>query len=286
MKYLFVILFFFPCMLFAQVTSHTVAAKESFSSIGRLYNINGRTLAEYNNLNYEGGLSIGQVIKIPATEGAEINKPANPRKDIEIVKPTSGNAIYHTVEKGETLYHLSTLYTQATVENIKSWNNLTSNDLSEGTQLIVGYKAAVNNTEAPKKTPETVVKKEQKIPVTDEVVVRKEASKVSGAVKGNSGFFKTDFDETLEHMSQSGTAGIFKSTSGWQDGKFYCLHNKARQGSIVKVYNDANGKYIFAKVLDVIPDIDQNSNVILRLSNAAADILDVNGSTFKARVEY
>jgi hypothetical protein len=68
---------------------------------------------------------------------------------------------------------------------------------------------------------------------------------------------------------------LFKSTSGWHDGKYYCLHNMATPGTIVKITNNANGKSIYAKVLDIMPDIKQNNGLIICVSNAAADVLGV-----------
>ena len=65
MKNLFsLILFLFPLFAMAQ-TTHTVAAKESLFSIGRLYNVHPRELASYNNIAFETGLTVGQVLKIP-----------------------------------------------------------------------------------------------------------------------------------------------------------------------------------------------------------------------------
>ena len=80
--------------------------------------------------------------------------------------------------------------------------------------------------------------------------------------------------------------GVFKSTSGWTDGKYYCLHNTAKTGSIIKVTNPANGKSVYAKVLDVIPDIKKNSILLIRLSNAAADELGVGEANFNCTLNY
>lgn len=53
---------------------HTVGAKESLSSIGRMYEVNGRVLANYNNIEYEKGINIGQVLKIPP-KGTNLPRP-------------------------------------------------------------------------------------------------------------------------------------------------------------------------------------------------------------------
>jgi rare lipoprotein A (peptidoglycan hydrolase) len=90
----------------------------------------------------------------------------------------------------------------------------------------------------------------------------------------------------VNKLLRKGEAGIFKSTSGWQDGKYYCLHNSAPIGSIVKITNTTNNKIIYAKVLDVIPDIKQNNGVVVRLSNAAADVLGAGTDNFECVINY
>ncbi len=72
MKKLLFVLLLAPFFVQAQkpkpikpVKMHTVGPKENLSSIGRMYEVNGRVLANYNNIGYDKGLSIGQVLKIP-----------------------------------------------------------------------------------------------------------------------------------------------------------------------------------------------------------------------------
>ena len=50
--------------------------------------------------------------------------------------PTDDAPTYHTVSKGETLYRLSREY-GVTVDDLKQWNDLSSNLISIGQQLIV-----------------------------------------------------------------------------------------------------------------------------------------------------
>ncbi len=49
--------------------------------------------------------------------------------------------IYHTVQRGETLYAISRKY-NTTPDNLKQWNNLVGSDLAVGTTLVVGYSDA------------------------------------------------------------------------------------------------------------------------------------------------
>ena len=83
-----------------------------------------------------------------------------------------------------------------------------------------------------------------------------------------------------------GTASTFKSTSGWDDGRYYCLSNAAPSGSIIKVLNAVNQKFVYAKVLDVIPDLKQNEGVNIVLSKAAAEQLSVSTEKFDVEMSY
>jgi LysM repeat protein len=93
-------------------------------------------------------------------------------------------------------------------------------------------------------------------------------------------------EKNAESFEVTGNAGVFKSTSGWTDRKYYCLYNSASTGTIIKITNPANGKFVFAKVLDLIPDINQNEGLLLVISNAAADALGATEGNFNCAVKH
>jgi LysM repeat protein len=103
------------------------------------------------------------------------------------------------------------------------------------------------------------------------------------------GVFKDTYESQTNNAqleAAEGTAGVFKSTSGWADKKYYCLHNSASPGTIIKVTNPANGKFVFAKVLDLMPDIKQNEGLLLIISNAAADELGAAEGNFNCKLNF
>ncbi len=291
MKKLFFILFFVPALAFAQKDKfvlHRVVAKESLSSIGRKYSISPKELASYNGLNYNKGLAIGQVLKIPVNKnnGQLLNAQSIPPIKKTVAPAEKSVPIYHTVASKETLYHISMLYNKVPIDNLKKWNHLTNNSVTQGQKLIVGY-SSKGATATESKDETTAAKETEKIEKENNVVVKPVAEKMPAkeempqpenkkASNFESGIFKSIYEEQANdkrQVNEKGTAGIFKSTSGWQDGKYYCLHNSATVGTIIKIANNVTGKFVYAKVLDMIPDIKQNDGVIIRISNAAADVL-------------
>ena len=151
-------------------------------------------------------------------------------------------------------------------------------------------------TSEPLKKEVSVVKEKEPVAVVvkkDSLVVTKEVQTVQSTTVAfktfNGGVFKPMFDQQLKKetiVNENGVAAVFKSNSGWQDGKYYCLHNAAAPGTIIKITSTTNGKAIYAKVLDVIPDIKQNNGLLIRISNAAAQELGVGEARFDCTLSY
>jgi hypothetical protein len=102
--------------------------------------------------------------------------------------------------------------------------------------------------------------------------------------KFNGGAFKGDFNASGK--SADGQAGTFKSTSGWQDGKYYALMNNIPVGTIVKVNDPSTGKTIYAKILGQLPDMKESAGLAIRISNAAAAELGEGEVRFAVEVRY
>jgi len=99
----------------------------------------------------------------------------------------------------------------------------------------------------------------------------------------NGGFFSTDY--AGNGKTASGTAGTFKSTSGWSDGKYYALMNAVPVGSIIRV-TGTNGKTIYAKVLGQLPEMQESNGLLIRISNAASAELGLGEGKFPVEVKY
>ena len=98
-------------------------------------------------------------------------------------------------------------------------------------------------------------------------------------VGGEQGYFKRSFEQQVKANPASKnatvTSGIFKTTSGWQDAKYYLLIDDVATGTIVKIINPENNKAVFAKVLGEMNGIRQNQGLNIRISNAASTALGV-----------
>ena len=285
--------------------THSIGPKENFYSIGRIYNISPRVFAPYNGLELTSTLAIGQQIRIPLNE---VNFwQTGTRNENETVVP-----LYHTVKQGETMSRLSQLYGTDNA-SIKSWNNL-GDAVSVGSKVIIGF-LKVDKTLSPlaakgmnvrseptvvQQQPKPVVKAEE--PKKEQpVVVKKEEPKqevkkeepkpeVSAVSYAGNGFFKDEFNRQTNNgrrvEGNNGAGSIFKSTSGWSDGKYYVLMDNIEKGTIVMVRNPSNGKAVYAKVLGSVEETSPGSGLLFRLSNAAAAQLGISAEKFNAELVW
>ncbi len=296
---------------------HVVSPKENFYSISRMYNSPPKDIAGYNNLQFESGLSVGQTIRIPLNENNFTQSASGIHNEMLV-------PIHHSVEAKEGLYRISINYNKVQLSSLKKWNHIQSDDVSVGTPLVIGFlkvdkkqsslasksaDAIINSTVKTENKPEPVkpdinpktlpsVKSPEAEKQEDKNIKAKEAEqpktrietvKTKSNVNFSGGYFQKLYNDQSEKKSpvnESGNAGVFKSTSGWQDGKYYCFNNDAVPGTIIKVTSNTSGKSVFAKVLDVIPEIKQNSGLAIIISNSAAEELGTGENKFDCALSF
>ena len=314
---------------------HTVVARETWYSVGRLYNVNPKELGPYNQVAMTP-LVIGQTLRIPLT--ATNFSQDGVKTAAETLVP-----LMYVVQDREWMYRISVNHNKVPIPTLEKWNHITGAQVHPGLHLIVGYlkvKTALSalaasggmpavagagtstgatagvggttgagaakagqsdgGTPAQAATPQTrtpahdggmaapaTKKPVDSAPVATVTtavgkppaakVVDNSASSTAAAATTtagqfaphfNGGAFKSEFIDGGK--SATGQSGIFKSTSGWQDGKYYALMNNVAVGTIIRVSDASTGKSIYAKVLGQLPDMKESTGLTIRLSNAAA----------------
>jgi LysM repeat protein len=294
---------------------HKVAAKQSFFSIGRLYNIHPKTLAAYNKLDISKGLLIGQQMRIPLND-TNFTQKGN-----------SGTPVYYKTAETDGLMKVSSMNRDVSLANLRHWNGLSSDKITPGKKMIIGFlltkempSVTIKGTPVIKDEPVAVVeeKKEEEKPVVKEEpkveikeepkTVKEEPKTVSEEPKkpepvfakveekpvsasSENGYFKYHFEQQVKTnpiaKNETVTSGIFKTTSGWLDAKYYMLMDNVQPGTIVKLTNPSNNKTIYAKVLGQMAGIKQNEGFDIRISSAGASALQVTEQDkFIVKVNY
>ncbi|MEO8149356.1 MAG: LysM peptidoglycan-binding domain-containing protein [Bacteroidia bacterium] len=286
---------------------HTVKKGETLSEIAKKYNVPVKTISDWNDLK-KNQIRIGEklIVKKENTTGAIAEPKTTDKTSQNTVAEhasNSGTDVMHTVKKGETLYGISKLY-GANSKDVIEWNEIKNNNVKIGQQLIV--KKGSENA-LPKEIVRAKSADESTMDAPKTAEVEKKVTDVKEASESNADLSKNEKSEKpVEETPPSvNTEIIDKTPSGknikqsietgeaaWvNDGdlnpnKYFALHRTAPIGTIMKVTNRMNGKYVFVKVIGKLPGTGDNEKLIIKLSKAAADRLGVIDPTFQCELNY
>jgi murein DD-endopeptidase MepM/ murein hydrolase activator NlpD len=275
--------------------AHTVTAGQTYYSIATKYGLKANDLIAFNKADVKKGVSVGATVKVPLTAANLMQTSA------EGLIP-----IYYKLKTKEGLFRVGTMFGNVKTDVLKKNNALATDAVSVGQDVVVGY-LKMAGAPAPNMTNEkreevmdhaefdsSKMKKENPIvnvpPTKKEekpappINVKEDRNEHKG-FKPSVGYFEEAFAAaTGNETKSSGNAAIFKSTSGWEDKKYYALMNNVTPGTIVKII--AGDKYVYAKVLDKLPEMKQNEGLLLRMSNAAAASLGTATDKFFVSIAY
>ncbi len=299
-------------------------AKQYNTSVGDIMRLNGMTsnskLQIGQDVKIPGNTKSNAVaIETPKKELAK--QPIFVAKQPEISATVTD--VTYQVLKGQSLYGIAKQF-KTTEAQIIAWNNLPNDKIKAGQTIIVGKETLEKSTipvtpklqvarpledkpvvvtqkpptVQPSKNDELTTLNAGSAKVTPPIetkpattpakeVIKVEPAPIPSSTKyvENEGFFAGYFNHKDKNLTTAaGDAAIFKTTSGWTDKKYYVLMNDVNQGDIVRL--TANNKTICAKVLGPLPDIKEDSGLLLRLSNAAAAVLGVEDMKFNVTVNY
>ncbi|TRX54354.1 LysM peptidoglycan-binding domain-containing protein [Fulvivirga sp. M361] len=136
---------------------HRVEEKETLYSLSRKYEIPIYRIIEHNPPT-EFGLEIGNTIRVPvvvkkkvAKINARVPLPTHQSPQPLLTQPSSEKKTpsekKHIVEEKQTLFGISRIY-NVSVEQIKAWNDLHSNSLEIGQELVIKNLVSVEDPDA------------------------------------------------------------------------------------------------------------------------------------------
>ena len=296
---------------------HRIDSADGWFSIARKYGIN---YAELRLANKDSAdmLVPGHHLLVPVQK----LKADDPYFDKNYIQQGSENL--HIVKEGETLFKIARKYS-LNVDSLKIWNHLSTDVVKTGQRLKLGSpsssasktpeggvvkKKKVSEVSSPdssgvlKKFNEPLNSKSVKAAVKDETDSAK-MKKVDAAehkqvppvdstkIIKTASAVKTPAKKTNPPVPGKGRKEVTESgVAAWirdddiNPNKYYALHRTAPIGTIIKVTNKMNKKYVFVKVVGSLPDTGDNTDLVIKISKASAEKLGVRDSRFQSELNY
>ena len=242
---------------------HQVNHKETLYAISRNYGVTVDDLLKANPQAKEG-INVGDRLKIP-------------------MQGTEPQMATHEVKTSETLYSISKQY-DATVQQIKDWNDLSDNSLSIGQKLIVSQ-AGSNEPE-----PGQALQDSEPLPPTHSVRINPDLSSkgfksLPPAVPKERRVAASDSLVSIaDQKVEEGLAEVIEAYKNTK--KYLALHRKAPVGTIIQIKNEMNNLSVFVRVIGKFPDTGDNKKVLIKISQAAYNRLGAIDSRFPVVLTY
>lgn len=279
---------------------HTVAPSETLYSLSRKYQVSVDDIKKWNNLS-SNELSIGQELVIRTTKAASPVKE-NTVAPVPTPAASTSDQVIHTVDISQTLFSISRMY-NTTVDQIKAWNSLTSNEISVGQRLIVGQKTKTEPAQMTNTTVDKPVKEDKPVVIAEKPVEKpkettpvltpkKEPEKVidtnpvdsDAATNAPSSQEAVSSSSSFKKVVETGIAELIEGSG--DSNKYRALHRTAPIGTIMHVRNDLNDMSVFVRIVGKIPDTGVNDKVVIKISKAAFDKLGGVNSRFPVEITY
>ncbi|MGV3640235.1 MAG: LysM peptidoglycan-binding domain-containing protein [Adhaeribacter sp.] len=285
---------------------HKVIPKETLFALSRKYHVPVDKIVDANP-KIQSGLQVGQLVYIPrntpaaAPAAAPATAAPAPAKTAPVTPaPTSrtfvvdanGNKMHQVAEK-QTLFSISRLY-GVTVADIKKWNQMTSDQVAIGSQLIVGVGNKPTSAPQYSQEPDDDLDKAKDPAVKTVVTTPKPASEpvaktTPAPVTPAPAPVKTDEaggdeSESISKITETGLAEVIDNRS--DNNKYLALHKSAPVGTILQVKNLMNGQSVYVRVIGKLPETGMNDKLIIRISNRAYQKLAALDARFRVEVSY
>jgi LysM repeat protein len=258
-----------------QLILHKVTAKETYYSIGRLYQVSPRTIIEENN---NVPLQIGVIVKIPTTRSFAQPVSGSRPTSVSAASNPSTAIIEYKVGPKEYLYAIARKF-DTTIDDIKALNNLRSNSLSIGQTIKV--RPGANALSTGNVSPQANTVPESPASNTPAATLPAETPEVSTIEKPKLATGRLGVTE----RSEKGVA-VWIADENLDGTKMLALHRTAPVGTVVKVTNPMTDRVTFVKVVGKFTENESNRDAVIVITKATADLLGALDKRFLVTIDY
>ncbi|MCW3123457.1 MAG: hypothetical protein JWQ38_2949 [Flavipsychrobacter sp.] len=247
---------------------YIVKPGENVHMLAQRFYLTDRVLETANEYGPGKKLTPGGIIEIPVIAD-------NYFRVKQSIDNSTQREIYYHVGSKDDIAIIST-YAGVTKVEMRRWNNLKGNTLTVNEVLFVGWiKVMAFDTLDPVSL--AAYPPIRKAPVVKSVVQEK-------VLGGLDSIYNRQTNDGMNVLTEKGTAVFFEKAG--KSNMYVAFHNASPRGSIIKVSNPGNGKFIYVKVLGPVPDTKVYANCIIGICSAAKEALGVTDTKAWCELSY
>ena len=245
------------------IIKYAVHGGETLFGIAKKFGSTVDELKEWNHL-HDNTVQIGQILivsKIPSTDVPDVipeNKTEVKTADHNVKDTNAGN-----------------------IPDVKS-----ESSVSTKSEEINPVKKNVDTAaKEPGKPEKAVAVSMAEVQETNKIIPIKDPDLYENPTRSVLPVGKASSGRTVVQVSESGVCSWITDADVNQN-KYYGLHRSAPIGTIMKVTNKMNDKYVFVKIVGVLPDTGENEKSIVKISQAAVNKIGALDAHFQVELSY
>lgn len=240
-----------------RIFQHTLEAGQTLFSLSKFYGLSMQELSLLNPGISPATIRPGYRINVRIPLSAILMQQYPPRNRQEYVP------VYYVVKKEDTLFKICKYYFNIPQRNLVQMNALTTEKLSLGQKLLLGWMSTEGITEEMKESEE------------------------SGLLESINAELKFEFDGACMWKDITQQKGPAQWVQGAKSSdELIALHNEAPANSIIKVFNPMNNRTLYVRVMEKIPPTRYDQNIKVVLSPMAAHLLGMKNKKSWVHVSY
>ena len=251
---------------------HKVEAKETYYSIARKYNVTPQSVIQFNS---NKSLQIGTILRVPTERPFEESTVINVSNKQESNTSAQTAVIDYKVAPREYLIAIAKKF-NTTVEDLKTLNNLSSNNLSIGQIIKVPFGSVSSELPASPPAISLDIPKLDQRSINTPVDSSKSASERLKLPVARYG---------LREVNERGVA-IWIEDENLDGTKMLALHQTAPIGTVIKITNPMTGKSTFAKIVGKFTQNESSKDALIVVTKATADLIGARDKRFQAILIY
>ena len=238
-----------------KIYTHTIQPGQTLWSLARFYGLKPEELKRFNTLYDDKVFNPGDKVRIPIPNKAII-RFENPNLDKSKLLP-----VCYVVKKGDTMFGIAQRDYKMPIDTLIKRNNLEGKPLQPGQILHTGWMSKSG-------IPDSLQNHQ----------AYKSFDKDSRAA--------VEFEKKRARFNERGPV-VWSNEKGKGRKKMAAvLHNKARVGKVIEIFNPNNNRTVYAKVIGRIPAGAYDPSVIAVLTQYTAKLLGAKNKKFFVEIKY
>lgn len=246
--------------------SHPCDKGITIYNLAEIFQVTAASVIALNRLNASQPLNSGRIVKIPLQK--DLIRPVRSARTSG-VNPVP---VYYVAKKGESLFRIARTYFDKEVEDIQKINNKKDTNIKEGEKLLLGWYL----TRIPQVKENRSFLSSANKPVNPPDTNGNAAKQLESDERNASSIIKYYISDVIGHWDKNSQAS----------SSFFVLHNEAKPGSVMDIYNPMLRRHVKAKVIGKLPTDMYTDDIQIILSGATARELGILDGRFKVNIKF